>query len=117
MSLSRTVYDECVYEQNLKQSTTPLSFILDPIQYQNNNQCRMELGIVGGNAVSHVQGNLVDTESDLRGQTRPSAQCPQSRYFPAKDKAMVHLPPCQMIDYGSVASTPAMKPSACGSRR
>ena len=125
MSMNRTTYDSCVYQQELNQSVSPISYVMDPIQFNNVNKCRMELGIVGGTAVSHINGNLVDLENDLRGQTRPSAQCPSYKYipsgnsvvpqhpdynkpvdYPALDTRMKHLAPCQMIDYGAVPPPP-----------
>jgi hypothetical protein len=111
--MNRTVYDPCVYEQSLLQSVSPIAFMLDPIQYQNCNQCRMELGIVGGTAVSHVQGNLVDLESDLRGQTRPLDHCLALKYLPQAPPPMVHLPPCQMFTYGPVPPNPVVKIDRC----
>ena len=37
--------------------------MLNPIKFENCNKCRMELGIVGGTAASHIQGNIVDLEA------------------------------------------------------
>lgn len=132
MSMNRTTYDKCVYEQELNQSVSPLAYVMDPIQFNNCNKCRMELGVVGGTAVSHIAGNLVDLENDLRGQTRPSAQCPAYKYLPvgrgeqvqgrefikpvehpAIDTTPVHLPPCQMINYGAVPGQPEVKVDRC----
>ena len=126
MSMNRTTYDACVYKADLNQSVSPLAFVLDPIQFNNVNKCRMELGIVGGTAVSHISGNMVDLENDLRGQTRPSAQCPAHKYVPqGKDEPikawghadvnthMSHLAPCQMINYGAVAPNPQLKLDRC----
>jgi hypothetical protein len=91
----------------------------------------MELGIVGGTAVSHVSGNLVDLENDLRGANRPNTHCPAYKYVPGDglsvqgkeyikpvdhpkvDTHMNHLPPCQMINYGSVPLTPELQPFSC----
>ena len=126
MSMNRTTYDPCVYKQDLNQSVSPLSFVLDPIQNNNVNKCRMELGIVGGTAVSHISGNLVDLESDLRGQTRNSAQCPSYKYIPQGrdgpvqsighpdiDTRLNHLAACQMIDYGAVPPNPQVPINRC----
>ena len=127
MSMNRTTYDPCVYKQELNQSVSPLSFVLDPIQYNNVNKCRMELGIVGGTAVSHISGNMVDLESDLRGQTRSSAQCPAYKYIPRGNGEPItafgrpdiqtgpvhHLAACQMIDYGSVPRAPEIRTDRC----
>ena len=46
----------------------------------------MELGIVGGTAVSQIKGNLADLENDLRGQTRSASQCPSKHYQACPDK-------------------------------
>jgi len=117
MSSNRLMYDTCEYKQKLQDSVTSINFVLDPIQYEHNNKCRMEFGLLGGTNVSHVQGNLVDLENDLRGQNRPVTNCSQYKYTPSGDKyvqgkeyikrvdhpkidtTMKHLPSCQMIDY------------------
>ena len=76
MSSNRLIYDTCAYKKELDQSTGPLSYTLNPIKFENCSKCRMELGVVGGTAVSHIKGNLVDLESDLRGQNHPTTHCP-----------------------------------------
>jgi hypothetical protein len=80
----------------------------------------MEFGILGGTAVSHIRGNLVDLENDLRGQTRPVTHCPEYKYIPSAgqtleskeylkcvqhpkiDTTLQHLPSCQMINYQAI---------------
>jgi hypothetical protein len=79
---TRKTDDECAYNQALKQSTGTLSFIMDPNKYYSCNPCRIKEGIVGGNNVSVFKGNLVDLESDLRGQTRRATKCPGKLYQP-----------------------------------
>lgn len=122
------MYDTCAYKTELHESTSPLGYVLNPLKYENCSKCRMELGLVGGTNVSHIKGNLVDLENDLRGQTRVASKCPTMKYkpnctmdlnacqtdcnittvtIPAKgcspertlDATMQHLPPCQMIRY------------------
>ncbi len=130
--MNRMIYDQCAYQQSLSQSVAPLSYVMDPVKYEHNNKCRMELGIVGGTAVSHVTGNLVDLENDLRGANRPTTLCPTYQYLPndgktvqgkeyikpvehpTVDLTMNHLPSCQMISYGSVPKAPAQPPFSCG---
>ena len=139
MSSNRLMYDTCAYKKELDQSTGPLSYTLNPIKYENCNQCRMELGIVGGSAVSQIKGNIVDLENDLRGQTRPASLCPSKKYHPACpdkigdacqpaqlqvqgngcsagmtiDTRLQHLRPCQMIRYKPVPLPPPMKIQTC----
>ena len=132
MSSNRLIYDTCAYKKELDQSVSPLSYVLNPIKYENCQKCRMELGIVGGTAVSHIKGNLVDLENDLRGQTRIASLCPDKLYHPTTnniihtegngcnsgrtiDTNLVHLPSCQMIKYKPVALPPPMKMQSCPS--
>ena len=134
MASSRLSYDSCAYNAELTQSVSSLNYVMDPIKFENCNKCRMELGLVGGTAVSHINGNLVDLENDLRNANRPNTHCPSYKYLPtsgqtiqgkeyikpvthpAIDIGMQHLPPCQMIQYGSVPLTTAMNVSSCTRR-
>lgn len=130
MSSNRLMYDTCAYSKKLDQSVGPLSYVLNPMKYENCQKCRHELGIVGGTAVSHIKGNLVDLENDLRGATRANTQCPDNKYKPQNgnsltikgagcgesrtvDTNLVHLPSCQMIRYKPTPLPPAMDLSNC----
>ena len=99
-----------------------LSYIMSPYRFEHTEKCRHELGLLGGTAVSHVQGNLVDLESDLRGQTRFLTKCADKQYKPVRDNDMIlndktdpidtaklHLPACQMISYKGVPLPPPMR--------
>lgn len=130
--MNRLIYDSCSYNSDLKQSVAPLSYILDPIRFENCQKCRPELGLVGGTAVSHINGNLVDLENDLRGQTRPVTKCPAYKYMPPQgnilqskeyikpvvhpdiDTSMRHLRPCQMQQYVAVPANPPFEMYRCG---
>jgi hypothetical protein len=82
MSSNRLSYDSCAYEKSLEQSTSPLDYMLYTGKYENTAKCRIEFGSVGGNGVSLFSGNLVDLESDLRGQNRQASLCPSKFYTP-----------------------------------
>ena len=82
MSSNRLSYDSCAYQKSLQQSTAPLDYMLYEGKYNNSAKCRIEFGVVGGNDVSLYSGNLVDLESDLRGQTRMASSCPSKQYIP-----------------------------------
>lgn len=130
--MNRLTYDTCAYEKSLHQSVTPLQYVLDPIKYENCQKCRMELGIVGGTAVSHIKGNLVDLENDLRNQNRPNTHCPSYKFNPKEelrgkeyikpvqhphiDDNMVHLKSCQMIDYKPVPYPPELNLFQCNKK-
>lgn len=140
MSFNRLRYDNCAYKHELNESVGTLAYVLDPSRFENCNKCRMELGIVGGTNVSHIKGNLVDLETDLRGTSRMNSKCPTKKYQnqcsqkndmtscqPSKivlqgnagnktrtlDTNMVHLPSCQMIRYKPVPLEPEMPPVLC----
>jgi len=49
-------------------------------KYYHANQGRNALGLVGGNEVTQVTGNIVDLESDLRGITRDLSRVPARQF-------------------------------------
>ena len=130
MSSNRLSYDSCAYEKTLQQSTGPLDYMLYTGKYENCAKCRMEFGVVGGNGVSLFSGNLVDLESDLRGQTRQASLCPSKSYSPdckncnnkmnglpcssneCKPK-MMHQPSCQIQYYPKTPLPQPSKVSGC----
>ena len=132
MSSNRLKYDSCAYQKELQQSTSPLDYALYTGKYENTAKCRIEFGVVGGNGVSQFSGNLVDLESDLRGQTRNATLCPCKKYSPnctspnCNNKGrglpcssgdcripMVHQPACQMQYYPKVPMPIKGSPSSC----
>ena len=139
MSSNRLMYDTCAYKQRISQSVGPLDYMLNPMRYENCNKCRMQLGVIGGPAVSHIKGNLVDLETDLRGTTRKASLCPSQKFHsncalgdmnncnPGNitiqgnactqprviDTSLQHLPNCQMIRYKPVPLPPPMQLDSC----
>jgi hypothetical protein len=134
MSSNRLSYDTCAYQKSLQQSTGPYDYMLYSGKYENCAKCRIEFGTVGGNGVSLFSGNLVDLESDLRGQTRVASLCPSTMYEPnckncnnkgnglpcssteCKPK-LNHQPSCQMQYYPKVPMPVPTKPSTCNYQR
>ena len=82
MSFTRNMYDSCSYSTFLSENKSAGNYALYPGKYYSNNQCRIEKGLVGGNNVSLSRNNLVDVESDLKGQTRRLSDCPSCKYKP-----------------------------------
>ena len=125
MSFNRTKYDNCSYKVELQSSVDTLGYILSPQRYENKNKCMHQLGFVGGTAVSHIAGNLVDLESELRGQTRIISRCSANQYKPTDDNmitndktepiniTMKYLPTCQSIMYRSVPLPPPIHINNC----
>lgn len=139
MSFNRLIYDNCAYQHQLSESVGTLAYILDPSRYEHCNKCRVELGVVGGTNVSHVKGNLVDLETELRGTTRLQSKCPTLKYLnpcpngnmntcqphniiikanPANkgrviDTSMQHLKPCQIVRYKQIPLPPQPQQFQC----
>jgi hypothetical protein len=133
-ALNRTIYDTCAYSKALSESVAPINYVLNPLKYEHCGKCRMELGIIGGTAVSHINGNLVDLENDLFNITRPATRCPNYKFAPGPagapiqshaqpqpgriaardiDAKLMHLRPCQMVEYPAVPQPPKPVPYTC----
>lgn len=133
MSWNHLSHDDCAYKNDLIESVSPLAYVLDPAKYHHCNTCRNQIGVIGGTNVSHISGNLVLLENDLRGQTRPLTHCAQYKHQPIDaqkryieridplkqiryapvDQSLRHLQPCQMIDYKGVPLPPPLQVSSC----
>lgn len=134
MSSNRLSYDTCAYKVDINQSCGPLSYLLNPMPYENCSKCRHEFGLLGGQDVSHIKGNMVDLENDLRGQTRLATRCPTKKYSPPQGNALtipanacnkervvdltkVHLPTCQYIARPLVSLPAPLKLNNCPTPR
>jgi hypothetical protein len=99
-------------------------------QFVNPTPKRHILGLVGGNEVSLIKGNMVDLESDLRGINIPNTFAPWRQYQPPQrgqteivrkntkialniDIQSAHLPVYQMIAYPSVVAPLPMVSEVC----
>ena len=131
--MNRLLYDQCAYSQAVTQSVSPLSYVLDPIQYEHSDKCRVELGVVGGTAVSHINGNMVDLENNLLGIDRPGLTCDDYMWHPTApgqaiqgreyvkpvchpkiDTTLKHLPKCQLSAFPSVPMPATASAFTCG---
>lgn len=132
--MNQLMYDDCAFRKQIVQSITPMEYVMDPIQFVHGQKCRPELGIVGGTAVSHINGSLVDLENNLLGIDRPATRCPEYKHLPTNpgepiqgkeyikpvchpkiDTTLRHLPKCQFSSYPSVPRPEPYQPSSCTS--
>lgn len=104
--------DNCFKKEQLYQSKNMSNYMLYPGKYYNNKNCRMELGIVGGNNVSLYAGNLVNLESELRGQTKRLTACSCNKYKKSQKK-LVNLPSCQLQRINPVYVGKKLKVTGC----
>lgn len=99
-------------------------------QFTHPTPQRHMLGMVGGNDVTIIKGNMVDLESDLRRINIPNTFAPWRQYQPPQrgDKEIVrnnvktqqkiniqkdHLPVYQMIAYPAVVAPLEMVNEVC----
>ncbi len=125
MSFNRSKYDTCSYKIDLQGNVSTLSYILSPYRYEHKDKARHELGFQAGTNVSHIKGNIVDLESELRGQTRILSKCQNNLYVPTEDNIikndktepinteLIHLPKCQSILYRGTPLPPPMSFNRC----
>ena len=128
MSFNKLKYDSCVYKENLKKSDDFFSYQMYDGKYDNQNKCRVDFGIVGGNDVSLYDGNMVDLESELRGQTRPGSLCSTYKYSPTfkqpcfsglpsgeldSNSHFISLPTCKFINYNPIVYAQPSNGSFC----
>ena len=57
MSSNRLMYDVDATEFKLRENVGSLGYLLQPEKFYNENECMINRGIVGGNAVSRISGN------------------------------------------------------------
>jgi hypothetical protein len=143
MSSNRILYDTCEYKERLVENVNQLQYTLDPVKFYHPEPCRMQLGVVGGNNVSQIKGNLVDLESDLLNITRKYSECPSEKFKslcenldlneckpknividgpgcnnPREvDTNMIHLPPCNLFRYKPIPLPQAMDFPDCPDRQ
>ena len=79
-SFNSTLYDKCEYKNRLNTSTDSLNYLLNVSKYENNKRCHNNLGLAGGVEVQEIKRNLVDLESELRGQFKIQSLCPEKKH-------------------------------------
>ena len=80
MSFNKLRYDTCAYKNELAQTVGTFAYVIDDCRYVHQQPRRVEFGLVAGNDVS-IANNMVDIESDLKGQTRLASKCPTLEYL------------------------------------
>lgn len=71
---NRLLYDQCAYQKDLYESTSPLAYRLYHGAWENCSKCKFDK--------FWTPYQLVDIESELRNQTRPLSHCDQFKYSP-----------------------------------
>jgi len=81
---TRLKNDQEYMQTDIKQSTAPLGFALDPSYAERCDPCfSSEIGWIGKQGVSYDNKTpIIDTESDLFNLSRPLSKDPQFKYQP-----------------------------------
>jgi hypothetical protein len=83
-------------------------YTMIPQKFYHPNAGRNALGLVGGNDVSLITGNMVDLESDLRNITRDLSKAPAKQYHPSCALGGVtSMDPSPLAAIGGAGSCPA----------
>ena len=99
MSVTRTSYDQCSYKKKLTENRGSYDYVMYSGMFQNSSKCRIEQGVVGGNDIGKkTTGNLVDLESELRGQNAVLSHC-MDYSFDENQYPKRHLPTCKIANY------------------
>lgn len=69
--------DQCVYQQDLQMSTSPLSYMTYQGAYENCSKCIYE-----GQFNVPYAPEIIDIDSELKNITRPLSDCNQLKYSP-----------------------------------
>lgn len=83
LSFTNSLYDDCNIQKKEQESTGPYQWITDNVN-ESVNSCFVGQSPFMHNKFQSIPTNLVDTESDLRNQTRLLSRCPESRFDPTK---------------------------------
>jgi len=119
-----------ILDSHWEKNETPQHYDQLTSQLVHPTPKRHILGIVGGNEVSLIKGNMVDLESDLRGINIPNTFAPWRQYQPPQkgDTEIVrdnvktrqninvqkdHLPVYQMMGYPAVVAPLEMVSEVC----
>lgn len=85
---NRRSSDKCAYQQEVIESTAPVSYMLYSGKFRNcglcnaKNECCSEDGLKQEQSTTH--GNRVDIESDLKNIRKLSSKCNDLKYKPQK---------------------------------
>jgi len=77
MSATRGLYDECHTQLKVRDSVSPLEYMLYQGAHESCTRCR--------SAPNKGDVSLIDAESELLGITRFASRCPQFKFSPKCD--------------------------------
>jgi hypothetical protein len=127
--LSKKTAETPLFTEGWEKYENPQSRDMFAVSEVHTKPMRHMLGMVGGNEVSVIKGNVVDLESDLRGITRVNTFAPWRAYQPPvsneirrstpKGQVVIntaprHLPAMQAWAYPTVHAPEPLLQEVCG---
>lgn len=81
-SFTRTTNDDCALLLKNKESTGPFDWATDNTITENKESCFQGSAPFSHNPYRSIPSNVVDFESELRGQTRDNSKCATHKFNP-----------------------------------
>lgn len=82
MSFSKLKYDACYMNQQMSSNASIFKYVTDSSMYINNNECNNFTPPFLTYIPSGISERNMDIESDLKGITRQTSRCDESKYNP-----------------------------------
>jgi hypothetical protein len=111
----RLMYDECQISAAVRQSTSPIGYVLDTSTYVSCNPA-MIMGVLGGNTSSRAtdRGAFVNIENELQNRSRPMTRaCPDQQHPTMEPNNLKHLAARQLYERPAIIAPPPMDAPAC----
>lgn len=80
-SMNKTIYDDCAFQRQVQDSTSPYQYQMYQGKYENCNKCRADQNKF------YQPFDLVDLESELMNITRAQSRCVTHKYNPNCQKS------------------------------
>ena len=108
MSFNRLNYDECAYNQALKESVRPGDYRINvPFNFKKNVYPHPpSVRLQKRGASLDKKSFLVDIDSDLMGITRKNSKCSENYYVPCADKLQYGLSCERTLEHGADTFVP-----------
>lgn len=81
-SFTRSAYDTCALETKNKESTAPGEYSTDVAVIENKEACFLGASPFMQNPFNSIPTNVIDIESNLRGQTNNLSKCAEHKFNP-----------------------------------
>lgn len=95
-SFTRAAYDECELKKQFAESTAPFNWATDNNVIESKESCFEATAPFMHNPFKSIPSNVIDIESELKGQTRNLSRCPEQKFDPAKFKPInIDLKECK----------------------